>query len=523
MVPRNIRRLEAWQLASIISGFEALPWSISDQASQDFLYDELAKLGVKCKRNSGGISNAGGLRTYLAQLACLGFYVKTDRGWRLTRAGEQMKSGNNPLDVFRCQLLRMQYPSVYGLGHNVRISPELRVKPFVFLIRLLKDDRIGSLTSNEAAVAVIYGRTFKDFEKVAEKILQLRSSGDDLSKVVERTEDVCTPRRSTGVDLLERGCHDANDIGNTFLNYLKGAMLAVPSEELKGAVVLTEDPKALSAIDRYSADAEQISDVEEGFKEAWQYRFGRYDRDKDTRSHAAREQTDGFASMIALEYINAVKANPLGFDHADFVRQQSEKWGKDSGVVEAACRPLRDRVRSIERDTIKAASVSGGEQSFLFEKGVFNLFRSLGFSSSELIGQKKADGRQGGYPDVYVLAPGMDYCGMADAKSTARYTFPLFDQEKLSSYYHSCELEINAKIPSKFFVYVAGGFGKSADNVRASLQDCSRHYGRAVSAVTVDALFDLLDMDDDRRPSAAFLAEKLSQGGYFGSAVDLVK
>lgn len=88
-----------------------------------------------------------------------------------TYAGEQLIGGNNPAAILRCQ----QYPSVYGLGSQVRIHPNLKVKPFVFLVRLLRDERLGcELSCQDMAVPVIYGRTDADYEHCVTKILDLR-------------------------------------------------------------------------------------------------------------------------------------------------------------------------------------------------------------------------------------------------------------------------------------------------------------------------------------------------------------
>ena len=81
----------------------------------------------------------------------------------------------------------MQYPSVYGLGSQVRIDPGMKVKPFVFLVRLLQDERLGGyLGSEDLAVPVVYGRRMDDFELCVRKILELRA-GKSLRDVIVRS------------------------------------------------------------------------------------------------------------------------------------------------------------------------------------------------------------------------------------------------------------------------------------------------------------------------------------------------
>lgn len=218
---------------------------------------------------------------------------------------------------------------------------------------------------------------------------------------------------------------------------------------------------------------------------------------------------------MQVSYIKAAGENPFGFDHAAFVTEQSRKWGKSETEVEAACDALKDRARTVERDALETAAVSGGKQSLLLEKGVCNLFKRLGFDESIHIGSRKATGREGGFPDVYVKSSRMTTCGLADAKATARYGFDLGDQVKLSSYYKDCHTEINADVASTFFVYVAGGFDKSDATINHKIKECQTRYGRPVSAVTVRALLDLVEQGDITPQQ---VTKAMESGRYLNSA-----
>ncbi|MFR4434887.1 MAG: hypothetical protein ACLT47_05855 [Sutterella wadsworthensis] len=65
---------------------------------------------------AGNLADSGGFRTYMAQLSCLGFFWKDRKAkaYGTTRAGEALIEAKAPGSVLRCQLLRMQYPSVSG-------------------------------------------------------------------------------------------------------------------------------------------------------------------------------------------------------------------------------------------------------------------------------------------------------------------------------------------------------------------------------------------------------------------------
>ncbi len=201
------------------------------------------------------------MRTYFAQLACLGLFWKdAEKQFSTTYAGEELINANNPMKILRCQLLRMQYPSVYGLGPNVRIAPALQVKPFVFLIKLLQDNRLGGyLTCDDMAVGVVYGHTHADHNKCVTKILKLRASGK-LSDVIDSVDDIRTPRRYTENNPDEdfvKGLQDAKDIANTAKNYLSAVQLVVPDTEDDRKFILTnrfeqEERIVLTAFKRLS-------------------------------------------------------------------------------------------------------------------------------------------------------------------------------------------------------------------------------------------------------------------------------
>lgn len=520
MVPRNFRRIEVWRLVQMISLIESCDGTITSQAHQNELYEQLSLLGVKRDRSEAGIDNQGGFRTYLAMLSCLGLYYKLNKKYHLTHAGQTLVNDDDPIQVLRCQLLRMQYPSTYGHSSQVKISPDLKVKPFVFLIKLLQDDRVNSLTSEEAAIAVVYGRTFDDYEKCVSLIKRMRETGGTLESLVENVADVCTPRRKDGPDLMQRGCKDAIDIANTFLNYLEGAALVIPvfGQTSHKVVELSMERDVLNAIEKWAN--EKIEPFNQVDSVAWQKRFGRFDREKDTRSSSPRRKRDGLASLISCDYINEVKNTPIIFDHNQFVIAATKKWRVPRSRVEQICSSFKGKVKNIERDCIEQAAISGGGDSVFFEHAVNNIFIKLGFDESENCSRRKAPHRAGGFPDVYIKAGCMKTCGFADAKATAKYEFEIGDREKLKSYYHDCDKDINPNVRSTFFIYVAGGFTRSEKSIVKSLIECRENYDRPVSAITVRALLDLLESEQKLSPEQ--LIKVFEKGRFFYSSSEIL-
>lgn len=263
---------------------------------------------------------------------------------------------------------------------------------------------------------------------------------------------------------------------------------------------------------------ERIEPLDPDHLAAWQQRFGRYTKTKSIRSRST-QQINGEKALVCSNFINAVTEAPYAFNLQAFINDQAATYGKTPAEIGLLISGVRDRVANIERDTIKQAAASGGREAISLEKAVTGIFRKLGFDLSEHIGQKTASNREGGYPDIRIRASGMTECGFGDSKATMNYGLPLNDTIKLKTYYKDCWQEFDDKTPSKFFLYIAGGFGKSAKAVESSLQKCSESYGQPVSAVTVDALLDLVEMTNP--PPAAKLMNAFKKGGYFASCVDV--
>ena len=114
----------------------------------------------------------------------------------------------------------------------------------------------------------------------------------------------------------------------------------------------------------------------------------------------------------------------------------------------------------------------------------------------------------------------MSTCGFADTKATARYGMGIGDTIKLQTYYKECWSEFDDESPSEYFIYIAGGFDKSVDTVCRNLKQCSEMYGRPVSAMTVDALVRLAQLEN--KPSPEQLTVAFKSGKYFASAESVI-
>lgn len=281
----------------------------------------------------------------------------------------------------------------------------MKVKPFVFLIELWQDPRLGGyLTCLDIAVAVVYGRTHKCHDICVEKILKVRETGD-LATVIESVDDVRTPKRyheHNPEEDLARGIQDAKDIANTAKNYLESAQLIVTDAEDNKRFELNEDVCVQGDICTWMD--ERIEPLDPDHLAAWQQRFGRYTKTKSIRSRST-QQINGEKALVCSNFINAVTEAPYAFNLQAFINDQAATYGKTPAEIGLLISGVRDRVANIERDTIKQAAASGGREAISLEKAVTGIFRKLGFDLSEHIGQKTASNREG--RDIRTSASGL--------------------------------------------------------------------------------------------------------------------
>lgn len=410
-------------------------------------------------------------------------------------------NGDRPVGVLRCQLLRMQYPSVYGNGPNVSIDPSIKVKPFCFLIDLLQDPELkGYLTEEEICVPVIYGHSQKAYSSVKAKILQIRTTKSDLRSVVDSLDDLITPRCTLGPDEEQNWqfrLQDVKEIANTFKNYLLAARLL--HQNIQGSYELATDAQAVKDI-AFWKDSQIKPAPQQGYEAQWVLHYGRYDKLKAVRLTSNQQVNCAEVALREL-YMNELCENPYNFDHDAFVASLSQKWGQKLADVARAVEPYRKRQRSREREVVEAAANSGGKDFLVLEKAVASIFRKLGFDKTLHTGQQQSPKtRSGGYPDVWVQTSGMQTSGWIDTKATNLYGFPITDTQKLVTYYKDCWQEIDNHAPSSFFVYLAGGFTAQTQTIESNLKKYSQDFGHPVSAMTASALLDLAELSNPPDP-----------------------
>lgn len=513
MFPRNIRNIAPWKIYQILTVLmKCSDLDLKDGADQKYVYKMLNEAGIKGKANTRD-KNPGGMRTYYAQLGTLGLVYENSEGkFRYTIAGQTIADEDNPLRVLQYQLLRHQYPSAYGHGQNVCIDPRLKVKPFMFLLRLLQDDRLENyMTSQEMIIPVIYGHNDDCYEFCVEKIQEVREKDGDVASAISDFElDLYTPRSGFGKNLGNVG-----DIANTAKNYLQAcSLIIVNGEKIGGKETYSFNPMYMDLYNQMLKESDDyISCKDDSESESFQRAYGRYNKVKDTRSETETsvDKESPEQSFIKFRYVLFANDNLFVDDEKPFYDSMGEMGITASAVAEAVA-PYKTKRRSIDENNFLEYANSGGSQAEEFEKALTNLFKSIGFSDSYWIGRRKSEKNwRGNFPDVFIKKPYSDDVGFADAKASSKYSLGHDDMLKMRETYVGSNKELAPDSTLRFFIYIAGGF---RGDINTSVNQLATATNIPVTAMDARTALKLVDLHAKGWTADRIEKEVLKRGGF---------
>ncbi len=487
MFPRNIRRIEPWKLMQIISLLKQQTdysnWN-GNQSLQNQFMTALDQASLKRPTNIRD-PQSGGARTYIAQLECLGLVYKKDKSLELTLAGEDMQNAAAPLKVLQTMLLRHQYPSSYGSSRGVRIHPEIKVKPFLFILMLLNDPAVEYLTNDELMIPVIYGHNFDCFDLCKEKILQFREHNDFLSVIDNPDEDLYTPKGTP-----ENALSNIHDIANTCKNYLQSACLASVCKQGKTEVITSSDDIQTIISEELKQKVSYLRNPLD--TESFQRSYGEWNRQKDNRAKPATRSISRGENIILSSFMEYCGNNMVLENLSGFVDDIKAKFGFPEDLIMEVIEPYITRTLSIFESKYLQLSTSGAKDATEFEKTTGELFeKRLGFAVDHT-GQKHRSKGTGGYSDLYLIEKTGTYCAVIDTKASPSYTLPSNDFYKLISNYIPNYRELgNEKL--EFCSYIAGGFHGGIEN---RLQEAQKETNIPVSALTAKTLIGLCSKEE---------------------------
>lgn len=458
------------------------------QRNSHLAYEEaLEKAGLKRvgdRRDQTG----GGARTYKAWLLSLGliFTQESTGKIKLTLAGEAIMNGDSPVNVLTNQILKYQFPSSFSLSRGVQVASRFKIRPFRFLLKLLDDPRIMSLSEDEIAKIVVTeaeNESDKCYEYIVKRITEFRNYGD---KCLE--EDFLLKYQSSkgGINLDHPYSH-LTDLANTLVNWLEYTQL-VKRED--GRVYILEDRRdQVKAI--ISENPPFIERPAE--QEYFQRKYGIDPKHrKDTRD--LNQSMNITPKIIALQkikqaYITVALSRPITKVTTELIDYIVNVTGIEGRTVEEIL------IETYPHGSVGAfmtkyfeMAFKGRDEATEFEKSTTELFKDVfGF-------QTKHVGPMGLTPDVLLISRSDEYQAIIDNKAYSKYTINNDHHNRMvHNYLSNIERYTSSTYPMTFFSYIAGGFGTNIDK---QLQQIYSETGVPGAAVSVSNIIKMVEVQE---------------------------
>lgn len=476
-VPRNKRRL--YPVVDILSLFTLQNlgenWRSNLSRQLDFEM-ELERYGLK-RVGQRRDRRAGGARTYESWLYNLGLvYIETDTNiTRTTLAGEALLSGQPPVSIVTNQLMKLQYPSAYSIRRRVNINERFQIRPFRFLLRLLLDDRVQTLSKEEIGRFVITegeNESQECFENVVQRILEYRLNGDSILPV--NFEEMYSSS-TTGIRSREKTINGLEDNANTLINYLEYTQF-ISRNDIGSIYVLPERIVDVQSIIEDGTTLRRLDTNHDFGIENFQRNFGLAPgQNRDNRNFGSQNITDSIyrERRIRSELLHIAGTTPIANITNEILNRISSSTGYTINEVSIALDGFRPDTFSLFEATYMNMAVSGRELATEFELATQNVFEQLGFNA-EHVGARPL------HPDIYVESP-LNYTGIIDTKAYRRYSITNDHRNRMVRNYIPTYKDDNFT----FFMYIADGFGS---NIVSQIQSISRETnvnGTVISAANI--------------------------------------
>lgn len=494
--PRPKRKLNA--IPEVLAVFSTVSLDAQWQGSiklHRMFEDGLEDAGLKRVGERRDAKGSGG-RTYYAWLASLGlvFTQESSNKAFLTLAGEAIMQGRSPVEVLKWQVLKYQFPSPFSLSPSSsksRLHERFKIRPFLFLLRLLRDNRIRYLTNEEIAKVVIVeaeNETDKCFEYITGRILEFRSFGDEALK--DNFFSLYAP--SSGKVNPDHPYSHLYDTANTFINWMDYTQLIY--REPGGVIkILQEKEEEVDAI--LSNRMPMIDRPEE--QEYFQRKYGLDPwHQKDTRNLAASKTITSRMidqQRIKQAFIALSLRKPVQKITSEIVDYVVEVTGADGRLVEATLEKAypNGAISGFMTEYFEMA-FKGTEEAVKFEIATTELFRDVfGYEAIHLgqTGSKSA-------PDVLLLSDSDGYQAIIDNKAYSNYSISGDHFNRMvHNYIGSISNYSSSTLPLGFFSYIAGGFGNQIDNQIRRISEASSTHG---AAITVSNMIRLVEKQNER-------------------------
>lgn len=475
-VPRNKRKL--YPVVDILSLFTLQ--NLGDVWNHDLTRQlnfeaELERYGLKRpgpRRDRRG----GGARTYESWLFNLGLiFTETNSGiLRTTLAGEALLAGNPPVDIITNQLMKLQYPSPYSIRSGVRINSRFQIRPFRFLLRLLTDSRIQTLSKEEIGRFVITegeNETIQCFEHVVNRIIRYRLLGDII---LSQDFEILYQSSKNGVRSRSATLAYLEDIANTIINYLEYTQLI--ARDHAGRIYIPQEKQInVMAILNDGTSLRLLHEEHEFGIENFQRNFGLvFGQNRDNRTFGGQAITDTLyrERRVRSELLHIAGIRPIISISMAVIQEIANSLGYTELQVESALEGFRPDTFSVFEAGYLNMAISGTELAKEFEIATQNIFQQLGFISEHV-------GNNPLHPDVFVESSS-GYSGIIDNKAYRAYSINNDHRNRMINNYIPLYKDKHDNL--EFFMYIADGFGSNIDNQLLQISQRTQVNGCVITA-----------------------------------------
>lgn len=278
---------------------------------------EITEHGSLRARRAG--QGGGGTRTLFKQMKDLGlvFLEDENKKCRLTLIGEELVKGNiSFVDAMRLQLQRYQYPSAAVWSGSGSVDHSIKVHPFQFMFRLLRDERLENTLSMEEMYGIVIHRAVSDSDAVFEDI---------VLRIIRYRQNVADDF------VYDTDTKTYSNIANTFFNYINLTQY------------IDRGFKTISVRQGKEAEVDAFIEASPTFiphpelTENYQRKYGRGKVAKDLRNfdrENALSQKELNEARIRREYVLLALKTPITGITPDIVEHVSHNTGVDEKTVE---------------------------------------------------------------------------------------------------------------------------------------------------------------------------------------------
>lgn len=450
------------------------------------LENALEKEGLK-RQGDRRDQTGGGARTYMAWLKSLGLiFTQNDTGkMKLTLAGEALIAGDSPITVLTNQILRYQFPSAFSISRGVRVADRFKIRPFRFMLRLLRDKRLEYYFTEEELAKIIVTEADKEtdscYEYIVKRLIDFRSFGDSCLD-----KDFCEKYQpSKGGPKYNDPFSHLKDLANTLVNWLDYTQLILRDN---GKVSLHDDK--IEEVNAILARTPPFIDRWQD-EEFFQRKYGIDPKHrKDTRD-LNNNQTITAAIVNTYKIKNAYIAEslktPITKITSTIISKIAEKTGIAESIVEDTLLKLYpDGSISNFLSNYYNMAFNGRDDATEFEKATVQLFQDVfGFKAEHV-------GPIGLTPDVLILSDEANYQAIIDNKAYSQYSISNDHHNRMvHNYIGNLQRYSQDSRPLAFFTYIAGGFSNNINNQLLKITAETNVNG---SAMTVSNMIKLVEM-----------------------------